>query len=257
MMDFIIKKNIRKIVLTSFGFFTLLSVWHYYASSVNPLVVASPYDTIISLFDIFTYKESLESFFITLKRMFLGILIGGSLGFILGIIAGINKDIQNFLEPLRWLFMSISPVIVVIFAMLWFGLGTQMVIFLTIIILSPIIYINTIKGINYIDKGLLEMAEIYKFSLYIKITKIYMPAIIAPLSAAIITVVSNSARVIILAEVLGANEGIGQEISNARSNLEIPELFAWVFISLLIVAILEYLILKPTERYLTRWKRDD
>lgn len=237
------------------GFCFLIFLWYLYAKISNPLLLASPKDTFSSLSDILIDKSDLKDFFTSLKRIFIGTLLAIVIGFILGIITGIKKEVQDFLEPLRWLLMSISPVIVVILSMLWFGLGDKMVIFLSIIILSPIIYINTIKGINYIDKSLLEMAQVYNFSLLLKIIKIYIPSIAASLSAAILTVVNHSARVVILAEVLGANNGIGQAISNARSNLEISKLFAWILLSLLIVAVFEYMILKPIERHFTKWKQ--
>lgn len=245
--------NLKTFLINISGFVFIILIWQLYTIKANPLIIASPYDTFKSVYEILSSKSSLYDFFITLKRMINGVIASFFLGLILGLLSGFIKSLEIFLEPIRWLCMSISPVIVVILAMLWFGLGDGMVLFLAIIILTPVIYINVVKGIRFIDKNLLEMAEVYHINTMLKIQKIYLPAIAAPLSAATLIILSSSARIVILAEVLGANNGIGQAISNARSNLEIAELFGWVAVSLLIVAFFEYVILKPLERYLTRW----
>lgn len=237
------------------GFAFIILIWQIYAVQANPLIIANPYDTFKSIHEIFASTSSLHDFYISLKRMLSGVIASFFLGLVLGLLSGFVKSVEIFLEPIRWVCMSISPVIVVILAMLWFGLGDKMVLFLTIIILSPIIYINVVKGIRFIDKNLLEMAKAYRLNTMLKIQEIYLPAIISPLSVATLIILSSCARVVILAEVLGANNGIGQAISNARSNLEIAKLFGWVVISLLVVAFFEYAILKPLERYLTRWNK--
>jgi NitT/TauT family transport system permease protein len=105
-----------------------------------------------------------------------------------------------------------------------------------------------------VDPDLLEMAAIYRFSLWIKIRDIYLMSIAAPLASGVAIVVGNGVRVVILSEVLGANEGIGYVLSSARTNLDIPDLYALVLLSLLIVGITDFFLLKPAQRRLMRWR---
>ena len=64
----------------------------------------------------------------------------------------------------------------------------------------------------------------------------------------------SGVRIVVLAEVLGSHEGIGYQLANASSNFETPELYAWVSVSLLIVAILELLLLRPIQHRLLHWQ---
>lgn len=195
-----------------------------------------------------------QALIVTAQRIFSGVLLGGLAGFIFGLLAGLHKKIEILLEPIRWVVMSVSPVIVVGIAMLIFGMGTQMVIVFSSILLSPIVYVNTIKGIQMVDDKIIEMANVYKFSLIRKIVHIYIPAIIGPLSAAMTVVITSGVRITVLAEVLGTNAGIGYEFTLAKAEMNTPIVFAWLVVTLGFVAIVEYLVFKPIENYFLRWK---
>lgn len=241
-------------LFTFFGVILLFFFWQVASVLMHSLIIASPKDTLIALYRMFGTEFFHEHFSVSLKRIFIGVSIGAMAGFALGIIAGLYENVKNLLEPFRWVLMSIPAVVVVVMAMLWFGMGTSMVVFITSVLLSPIVYVNTIKGMEMTDDNILEMAEIYRFSLWMKLKNIYVPAIIAPLSAAMAIVMGNGVRVVILSEVLGTNEGIGYALSSARTNLQVPELFACVFLSLIIVGLFEYLMLRPVQNYLLKWK---
>ncbi len=244
----------EKFIYSSLGLLLLLALWQISSFFVHEIIIASPLQAAKALLNMFGSDRFWEATFITFQRAFVGILLGGSIGFILGIFAGLNENIKNLFEPLRWMIMSISPVIVVVVAMLWFGMGTQMVIFIAALLLSPIVYVNTIKGIEMVDEEIIEMADVYKFSITQKLWHVYIPALVGPLSAAMTIVITAGMRMIVLAEVLGTNSGIGYEFSFARTDLNTPEMFAWVIVTLIFVGVAEYFIFKPIENYFLRWK---
>ena len=244
----------KKFIFSVLGIILLLGVWQIGSFFMHEIIIASPVQAFTALFEMFGMQRFWEASWVTAQRAIAGILLGGIAGFVLGVFAGLNENVKNLLEPMRWMIMSISPVIVVVIAMLWFGMGTQMVIFIAAILLSPIIYVNTIKGIEMVDEKIIEMADVYKFSVFQKLKHVYIPALIGPLSAAMTIVVTAGMRMIVLAEVLGTNAGIGYELSFARTDMNTPELFAWVVVTLVFVGIAEYLIFKPIENYLLRWR---
>ena len=118
----------------------------------------------------------------------------------------------------------------------------------------PNVYINTVKGIEMVDLELTEVAKLYRFSIFRLIKDVYTPAIVGPLSAAVVLVTCQGARVVVMAELLGANDGIGYALGVTRSNLEIPQLFAWVLTSLAIVAVFEFVLFRPVQNHFMRWK---
>lgn len=245
----------KQFIFSISGILLLLAIWQAASMTMHEIMIASPVDAFNALFNMFSINRFWEASFTSAQRMVMGITIGGLIGFILGIIAGLNENIKNLLEPTRWMIMSISPVIVVSIAMMWFGMGTQMVVTIAAFLLSPIVYVNTIKGIEMVDEKVIEMTDVYNFSLLQKLKHIYIPALTAPLSAAMTIVVTSAMRLIVLAEVLGTNSGIGYEFSFSKTEMNTPEIFAWVIVTLIFVGITEYLFFKPMENYLLRWKR--
>ncbi len=237
------------------GFITLIILWQYLASQLSDLILASPAQTLTRLVTL-----TLEPFFwqvmaVTVKRLLIALCIACFFGFSLGMIAGRQEWLRQFLAPFRWLLMSVPPVIVVLLAMLWFGMGSTMVIFITVLLLTPTIYVNTQKNVEQIDPHWLELAKIYNFSLWQRITRIYILAIAAPLCATLIVVCCNGVRIVVLAEVLGAHQGLGYELASSSSNFATSELYAWVLTSLLLVAALELVVLRPVQAYLLGWRR--
>ena len=245
----------RAFLFAVLGFVLLFAVWQVLAVFMHAIVIASPVDTFTAVWEMIKEERLQKHVWITMRRMFSGIFIGSIAGFILGIWAGVYENIKNLFEPLRWTLMSISPVVVVVIAMLWFGMGSTMVVFIAAVLLAPVVYVNTTKGMEMVDENIIEMAETYRLSFFQKLRFVYIPALAGPLSAAMTIVVSAGARMVVLAEVLGTTEGIGYALSLARTNLEIPELFGWVVVSVTIVGSVEYMIFRPIQDYVLRWQR--
>lgn len=243
-----------KFIYSFLGVFLLLGLWQIGTYYMHEIMLATPLQTFNALSEMVKTDIFWTACGITAKRAFFGVLLGGIVGFVFGIIAGLNENIKHLFEPIRWMVMSVSPIIVVGLAMMWFGMGTEMVIFIAAFLLSPIVYVNTIKGIEMVDEKIIEMAKVYKFSVIQKLEHIYIPALIGPLSAAMTIVITAGMRMIILAEVLGTNSGIGYEFSFAKADMNTPQIFAWLIVTLAFVSIAEYLFFKPIENYFLRWK---
>lgn len=254
-MDTVEYLKSNKFIYSILGIFLLLGLWQIGVIFMHEIMLASPFQVFKALSEMIQTDTFWSACWITAKRAFAGILLGGIIGFVFGVFAGLNENIKNLLEPMKWMVMSVSPIIVVGIAMMWFGMGTEMVIFIAALLLSPIVYVNTIKGIEMIDEKIVEMANVYKFSIYQKLKHIYIPALIGPLSAAMTIVITAGMRMIILAEVLGTNSGIGYEFSFAKSDMNTPQVFAWLIVTLVFVGIAEYLFFKPLENYFLRWKK--
>jgi len=99
------------------------------------------------------------------------------------------------------------------------------------------------------------MSRLYRFGPWLTVRHVYIPAITAPLVSALVLAVGMAVRIVILAEVMGTSDGIGHALSLARSSLDIPALYAWVVVSIAIVGVIEYGILKPVEDRVMRWRR--
>jgi NitT/TauT family transport system permease protein len=246
----------RKALLYLIGLALLAGVWQAASLFMPSIIISPPLEAVQALFSMVGDPVFIfDHFLVSLERILTGVLLGSAAGFILGIIAGLFREVKYVLDPLRWLLMSIPAVVVVVVAMLWFGMGSTMVIFISSVFLTPVVYVSAVEGMEELDGDILEMAQVYRFPLLMKIRNIYLPSITAPLCSALVVVVCNGVRVAILAEVMGGNEGIGFRLAYARVNLNIPDVFSCVLLCLILVGVLEFLLLRPLQNYLLRWRK--
>lgn len=239
------------------GVVLLLVAWQGSATLLGPLVLSSPSQTGFTLLEVLQHPEPLLHLGHTLERASLALSCAAALGIGLGFLAGFYAPIAALLAPLRWLLMSIPPVVMVILAMFWLGLGETMVIGVAIALLTPAIYVHTANAIRMLDPHWHELAHVYRLPWHLRFSQLYLPAIAAPLCAALLIALCSSIRIVVLAEVLGSGDGMGYLLSSARSSFATQQLFAWVALLLLVTAFLEWLILHPLQAHLTRWKKED
>ncbi|UYO93256.1 ABC transporter permease [Pollutimonas sp. M17] len=236
------------------GALLLLAGWQFAAQYLGPLLMATPMQALRGLAALAESDTFWANAGASLARIGAGVGTGCLIGFALGILAGHNARLRGLLEPLRWLLMAIPPVVVVVLAMLWFGLGSSMVIFITVLMIAPGMYVNTVKGMLLVDRSLIEMAHVYRFDPWLRLRHLYLPALAAPLTAALLIATCGGVRLVVMAEVLGADSGAGYALANARSVFDSGELYAWVILILALVAALEFALLQPLQRHLNQWQ---
>ncbi|MEM7336840.1 MAG: ABC transporter permease subunit [Chloroflexota bacterium] len=93
------------------------------------------------------------------------------------------------------------------------------------------------------------MSRVYQFSKRQIITEVFLPGIGSYLIAGLTLAVGIGIRAVILAELLGAFEGIGYSFNRAWTYLKTPELFAWIVASLMIMIVIEFGVLYPLQKW--------
>lgn len=239
------------------GALLLLLAWHFLAATTHTAIVASPAETWEALLRLSASGELTSELGITVRRLLTALVLGGTLGFSLGLAAGFSSACRALLEPVRWVAMTLPTVFVAILGLLWFGMGDRQVIFLVTILVTPVIYVNTLSGFDTLDQQLIEMARVYRFSHWQVLTEVYLPAIGFHVLTGLTLAAGTGVRAVLMAELLGAGDGVGHSFNRAWTFLKTPELFAWMLASLALMALLEFAFLKPLRRAITRWQQKE
>ena len=265
MRDFIIKSGISitvgKFINTKtryglMGVCLFFFAWQALATIFHEIIIASPADTLLSLIEMVQTVDFWKNVGITVERFGLSLLFGSLVGFVLGLVAGLNKKMRWLFEPFRWSLMTMPPVVLVVVSMIWFGMGSIQTIFVTALLIIPIIYVNTIEGIEAVDASILEMGRVYKANSRMLLKEIYLPGIGGPVLAGLTLSAGLGIRIVVLAELLGAYSGIGYEFSLARTNLDTPALFAWIMVCLFLGGFVDLGILNPIRNHIMRWREE-
>jgi len=236
------------------SFTALLIVWQALSMIFGNAIVPSPYETMRAVGVIHENGRLWDHLPLTLYRFVVGFSIGAVLGFIFGAIAGFNHRIYNLLQPLVGTILGSPVIVVVVLAMIWFGMGSNQAIFINIVFTFPLVYMSTVEGVRMIDRNLLEMADSFGINKWIRWWELYLPALATSFLSGFAFAAGTALRRAIMAELLGSYDGIGYAMAMTRVNLNIAELFAWILVSLIVVVIVEFIMIKPVQKYMLRWR---
>ncbi len=231
----------------------IILLWQILSMLYMSVLVPSPAETLTALKKLLISGEILENLKISFQRQIVGLLIGVVFGTLTGLMAGLKRPVELMMAPLVNALITIPAVIFVVMAMVWFGMGTTMAVFLVALLVFPIMHINTVEGFKSIDPNYLQMARVFRVPTLVRFKKIYLPGVMHSLLAGISLSTATSIRLTIMAELLGAQDGMGQRIAISRAYLETEQLFAWVLVLLLIMISLEWLLIRPLNNMANRW----
>lgn len=138
-------------------------VWQL-ASSVGWLstrVLPSPEGVLKAFWTLSASGELWQHLAISSWRALVGFAIGGSIGLILGLISGLSRWGERLLDTSIQMLRNVPHLALIPLVILWFGIDETAKIFLVSLGTLFPIYINTWHGIRNIDRGLVEMAQLW------------------------------------------------------------------------------------------------
>ncbi len=237
----------------SSGIFILFAIWHFFALRLGDLVLPQPLVVLKQVGSMLLNLEQSEVL-VTFYRCMIAVSFAVIIGIITGILAGLSKTLNILLRPLITVLLGMPPIVWIVLALFWFGMGNTGIIFTSIITIVPLMFASSVRGVMTIDDDLDEMLNAYQLSWFGRVKHLYLPHLLNYLLPATIVSVGMGVKVTIMAELLGASNGIGSKISDARTMLDTQEVLAYVVVILAIIMIIEYLILEPLRILLTPWE---
>ena len=234
--------------------FLFFAIWDLGNQLYGNLVLPSPKETIITLFNILTQDETLQNVYITIKRAFIGFSFSLIIGSFLGLLAGLFLTASMMSRPIVTILVGMPPIAWIVLAMIWFGMSDMTVIFTVVIASFPIVFVGALQGTRTLEGELKEMAESFNFSFKMKMFDLYFPHIFSYVFPAWISALGMAWKIVVMAELLSANDGIGASLAIARSQLDTPMALALVVIMIASLLLIEYLILEPIKREVESWR---
>lgn len=218
-------------------------VWQALSMIVgNPLLLPSPLTTLGRLFDL----AGTLGFYETILRSLFRILIGTTAAVILGVILAMAsakfRFFHDFIAPVMTVIKAVPVVSFILLLLLWLGRSILPSIISALIVL-PIVWSNVETGILQTDKSLIELAKVYKMSLWKRIWHIYAPSVLPYFISSLSSSLGLAWKAGIAAEVLALPAiAIGKQIYESKLYIETTDLFAWTLTVIIISLIIEKLI---------------
>jgi sulfonate transport system permease protein len=149
-------------------------------------------------------------------RAFQGFIIGGGIGFILGLVNGVFRSAEKLTDTSMQMIRTIPHLALIPMVIAWFGIGEEGKLFLVSLGVMFPIYLNTFHGIRSIDPGLIEMGRVYGLRGLSLFWQIILPGALPSILVGVRFALGIMWLSLIVAETISANSGIGYMSMNAR-----------------------------------------
>jgi NitT/TauT family transport system permease protein len=190
----------------------------------------------------------------SLWRVVLGFLLGFVLALPLGLVMGANARLREFANPLIQVLRPIPPIAYIPLAILWFGLGNPPAIFLIALGAFFPVLMNTIAGVSQVDSIFLRAARNLGASQSRIFIKVILPAAMPFILSGVRIGIGTAFLVVIVAEMIAVNNGLGYRILEAREYFWTDKIIAGM-LSIGLIGLAIDLAMDKLNRHLLRWHR--
>lgn len=217
-----------------------IAVWQFLSMIIaKELILPSPVSTIVSLFKLAETKVFYASVLISILRILTGFLLGTILGFLGGIVSANNAIFKQIIAPLLQLIKAVPVASFIILAFFWFK-STFLPIFITFLMVLPIVWAATETALLSVDQKIVEMGTIFRLSNIKIFLKIKLPIISPTVISACLTAFGFAWKSGIAAEVIAKPQNsLGGLLENSKTYLEISEVFALTAVVAILSLLLE------------------
>lgn len=212
-----------------------LALWQLAAVVIhNPILMAGPVETLQALWTLAGTEEFVQSLAFSFLRIVGGFLAGSAAGIVLALLAGERKLLREILAPLVTVLKSVPVASFIILALIWFGAGT-LSFFISFIVVLPILYLNTLQGMESLDPKLAEMAEVFHIPQAARFRYVVLPGIYPFLKSGFALALGMSWKSGIAAELIGQYKlSIGNQLYVDKITLDTAGVLAWTMVILVV-----------------------
>ena len=203
------------------GFFALLLVWDVLArfSGWSRQVFPGPVVVLMSMGELLADGTLIKHTVASLFRVTVGFYLAALLGIPLGIALGMMRTTRSLINPLIQFLRPISPLAWIPLAMLWFGIGDPPAIFLIFLSSFFPLVVSTTIAVDGIQPTYFYVAANFNFSKAETILRLVIPAITPDVVTALRITVTISWLVVVAAEMIAVQSGLGFLILDSRNAL--------------------------------------
>ncbi|WP_299954048.1 ABC transporter permease [uncultured Roseobacter sp.] len=236
-------------------FLVLLLVveWGTRTGFISPLTLPKPSDVLQTFAELYSSGLLFQHLLPSLSRLAVGAALGASLGIGVGLLMGLFSFIRAGLVPLVAAIFPIPKIALLPLFVIWFGIdeGSKyaLIAFGTF---TPTV-VATYAAVDNVDRTLIRMGQSFGLSWLSIVRKIVLPGAMPGILAGLRISLAIAIILLVAAEMLGAEYGIGAYILEAGSLYDLERLFAGVVI-LSVLGVLVSAVIGAIEKRVLNWR---
>lgn len=219
----------------------------------NPLFFAPFSDVVASVVDLTREGVLINDFLVTTEEVLYGLILAVFFGVLFGFAIGLSRTARIALQPwLNALYSTPLAALAPLF-ILWFGIGqASKVATVFVSAIFPII-INSAAGIATTDQNFVDVARSFGLSKRQVFRKVLLPSALAFIATGIRLAVGRGLVGAVVAELFGAQAGLGFRIFVSGQAFQTADLLAGVLV-LALTGVTAIGLVERVERRLAPWR---
>ncbi|WP_205473401.1 ABC transporter permease [Nocardioides sp. SYSU D00038] len=220
---------------------------------VSPQVLPGPMAILDAYRELWAVGDLQAALPISLQRAGTGLLVGGTAGLVLGVVAGLSVTAERFYDaPLQMLrtipFIALVPLFVV-----WFGIGETSKVALIIGASIFPVYLNTYHGIRGIDRKLLEVGRTFDMSRWETIRLVVVPLAMPGILVGWRYAAGAALLGLVAAEQINSQAGIGYILNTANQFQRTDIILAGILVYAALGLVVD-VVMRTLEHVLLPWR---
>ncbi|MDQ0607930.1 sulfonate transport system permease protein [Variovorax sp. W1I1] len=232
-----------------------LIVFWQIASSLGWLstrVLPAPVDVVKAAWSLTVSGELWTHVKVSAGRALAGLAIGGGAGLALGLLTGSVKFAETLLDSTIQMVRNIPALALIPLVILWFGIDESAKLFLISVSVFFPIYLNTFHGIRNVDPQLIEMGRTYGLTRWQLYREVILPGALSSILVGLRFSLGLMWVILIVAETISAQAGIGYLTMNAREFLQTDIVLVGILLYALLGKLAD-LFARGLEQWWLRW----
>ena len=202
------------------------------------ILLASPVSVIKRLTELIVMGDFWKSVVFSFVRIILGFSLALILGTVLAALSSAFFAVEVLMEPLIMVIKATPVASFIILCLIWIP-SRNLSVFISFLMVFPVVYTNILEGIRQTDKQLLEMADSFGAGVGKKLQFTELDQYLFGQGTKVMPYAVTACKLGlglcwkagIAAEVIGIPAGsIGEKLYKAKVYLETPDLFAWTIV---------------------------
>jgi len=220
----------RRRLLNAVSVTALLLTWYAITKArlIHPFLLSSPAEVLQEAWDLTTSGVIFYFAGVSLLRVLEGFLLGAVLAVPLGILIGRIQTLHDLCDPILELARPIPALALIPLAIAWFGIGELSKVFLIAYAAFFPILINVIAGFHGVDPIHIRAARSLRASELQIFRDVVLMSAFPHVVAGLRIGMGMAFLVLVAAELIASNAGLGYLIQEARLNFHTPRIFVGI-----------------------------
>lgn len=192
---------------------------------------------------------------ITLFRVASSFVLAMSLGTPIGLAMGRWRSVDAALDSWVVLLLNLPALVVIVLAYVWFGLTEAAAIGAVAANKIPLVVVTLREGARSLDPDYAGMAQAFRIGAWRRLRHIVLPQLSPFIIVAARSGLSLIWKIVLVVELLGRSDGIGFQLQLYFQLFDVTRILAYTIAFVAVVQAIEWLVLQPAERHVSRWRR--